>query len=141
MTDIELADAVGDALRSEVLAPARKIHCTVEDGVVTVMGDVETARDRDTIDTAIRWVSGVRGIANELVVRAAPVDPPAVHAAIKVALERHVARAVERIAIEVRGDTVALTGAVESPAERSAIVGAARGTRGIRFVVDHLRVV
>lgn len=50
------------------------------------------------------------------------------------------AREADRIAIDVRGDTVVLTGAVGSWSERTAVIGAAKGTRGVKRVDCHLRI-
>lgn len=42
--------------------------------------------------------------------------------------------------IDVRGDTVALTGIVGSWSERMAVIGAAKGMPGVRHIEDRLRI-
>jgi osmotically-inducible protein OsmY len=59
-------------------------------------------------------------------------------ATITEALERRADRKAERVAVAVDGDTVVLTGSVSSWTERRAVVGAARGTPGVRRVDDRL---
>jgi osmotically-inducible protein OsmY len=139
-TDTDLAHAVRSALQWNVFVPDDHIQSTVEQGIVTLTGKVETSRERDHAELAIRWLHGVRGVENRIEVRAPNLAEAAVHAAIKAALERHIDREADRITVAVVGDTVVLSGTVGSWAERKAVLGAAKGTRGVRAVSDHLRV-
>lgn len=137
--DADIAEAVRNALAWNVFIPQRQIQSTVTDnGHVTLTGTVSTLRQRDDAERAVCDLEGVRFVSNELV-----VDPPKVatgelRSAIKEALERHIARAADRIEIEIAGDTVALTGAVGSWPERIAVIGAAKGTPGVKRIDDHL---
>jgi osmotically-inducible protein OsmY len=139
-TDTALSRAVRSALQWNALVPDEKIQSTVEAGVVTLSGQVETLAEHDNAERAIRWLRGVRGIDNQIVVVPIPVAKDAIHAAIRAALERHIDREADRITVEVVGDTVELSGIVDSWAERKAVLGVAKGTRGVRAVSDHLHV-
>jgi osmotically-inducible protein OsmY len=66
------------------------------------------------------------------------LDIAEVHFAIERALERLVDREAGRIHVAIRDGRVILHGAVRSWAERRAVIGAVRGTPGVRSVEDHL---
>jgi osmotically-inducible protein OsmY len=80
---------------------------------------------------------GVTQVINDIEVqpRAGSTD---VQRAIEAALERRAKREAARVDVETRDGHVTLTGIVHSRAEHDAIVGAAKGTRGVRSVEDKL---
>jgi osmotically-inducible protein OsmY len=63
-----------------------------------------------------------------------------VQAEIEGVLERRADRAARKINVTVSDGVVRLSGRVHSMADREAVVGAARFTRGVRIVEDGLRV-
>jgi osmotically-inducible protein OsmY len=63
-----------------------------------------------------------------------------VETAIRNAFARHAQRDVDHIRVDVVDQMVTLSGYVHSWAERQAAIGAAWGTRGIRQVIDRLRI-
>jgi osmotically-inducible protein OsmY len=88
----------------------------------------------------VREPPGVRYVANQITVEGPSVAEGALHETIKQALERHVAREADRITVDVQGDTVVLSGGVASWRERRAVLGAAKGTPGVRRIDDRLRI-
>jgi osmotically-inducible protein OsmY len=68
------------------------------------------------------------------------VIPYDVRKSIEDALERQAEHEAKRIGLEVRDGRVSLSGSVHSWAEKRAVIGAAKGTPGVRSVDDHLRV-
>ena len=66
--------------------------------------------------------------------------PGDVRNAIVEALERRAHREAERIHVVVEGGRVTLTGHVRSHPEKEAVVGAARGTLGVRALDDRLEI-
>jgi osmotically-inducible protein OsmY len=140
ITDRDIAQAVRDALEWNVFVP-QTIKTDVWDGVVQLTGIVQTLRQRQDAERVIRGLDGVRGIENHIVVEPPPaILPDQLRHSIQGALERHVSREAQRISVDVRGDTVILSGAVDSWAERKAVVGAAIGTHGVRTVEDRLHI-
>jgi osmotically-inducible protein OsmY len=67
-----------------------------------------------------------------------PVDVAGVHDVIERALERLVDREAARIHVAVLDGEVTLSGAVQSWAERRAMLEAVRRIPGVRVVHDHL---
>lgn len=140
-SDTEIAEAVRDALAWDMFVPSRQIQSTVaDDGDVTLTGTVDTLRQREDAERVVRNLTGVRLVTNEITIAPPKVADAELRRSIKQALVRHVAREADRIMVEIRGDTVALTGTVGSWTERTAVIGAAKGTPGVRRVRDRLRI-
>lgn len=139
-TDPEIAAAVRRTLEWDVFVEDDRVRSTVSDGFVTLEGEVATWGGRQDAERAIRNLDGVRGVRNELQVAPSPVQAEALRDAIALALERHAEREARRIAVDVRDGRVWLDGVVDSWREKRAVVGAARGTPGVREVEDHVRV-
>lgn len=139
-SDSEIAETVRRALEWDVLVPDKQIHSTVSGGIVTLRGHVDAASASLDAVRAIRNLVGVRAVVNKIELRVPAVKKDDIEQAIKSALERRADREAEQIALEIDGDSVTLTGTVHSAAERLAAIGAARGTRGVSTVIDHLHV-
>jgi osmotically-inducible protein OsmY len=140
-TDFEIAEAVRASLLFCALAPNTRIRSTVSDGVVTLQGPVSTFRERDDAAQSVRALRGVRAVNNWLEVAAPDVSEDTLREAIEAAVRRRAHRFTARIRIAIRGGEVFLRGDAGSLAERDAIVGAVRGTRGVRAIEDRIRVV
>jgi osmotically-inducible protein OsmY len=138
-TDTEIAQAVRHALQWDVFVPDEKITSTVSDGWVTLDGTVEQWSEREDAARAVRNLAGVQGVVNRITVT--PPRPLAgdVRRAVERALERRAEREARRIQVDVEDGVATLTGAVNSWAERNSVLAAARFTRGVRDVRDHLR--
>ena len=139
-TDTEIAASVRRTLEWDVFVDDERVRSTVSQGWVTLEGEVDSWGASVDAEQAIRNLAGVRGVRNELQVVPAPVHTEDLQQAIASALERHAEREARRIDVDVRNDCVSLRGVVDSWREKRAVVGAARGTPGVRVVEDHLRV-
>lgn len=139
-TDTDIAQAVRRTLEWNVHLPDH-VKSEVWNGVVKLSGTVETLRQREHAEAAIRVLKGVRGIENQIVVEPPRVNPEQLQTSIENALARHVAREARRIEVAVRGDTVWISGEVGTRAEHDAALGVLIGTRGVRAIEDQLRVV
>jgi len=140
-TDTEIAQDLRYALDQNVFVPAGRIHSTVSNGWVTLEGEVDSWSQSDDAEKAVRNLPGVLAVWNMI-----EIEPPKgvcfqVQKAIEEALERQAEREAKRIDLEVQEDRVSVYGVVHSWAERDAVIGAAKGTRGVRKVDDHLHIV
>lgn len=135
----QLAHAVREELRGNASLPHERIKCSVTDGIVTLQGHVESWAQYDDVQRQVQSLSGVREVRNLIGLDPPTVTTTALRKAIDDALERHVAHAAKHIEIAIEGGSVTLTGHVPSWAERDAIEGAVRGTRGVRRVQNWLR--
>lgn len=138
-TDADIALAAERAIEWNVLVPDDKIHPMVENGWVTLNGEVEWDYQRRAAEFAVRDLLGVTGVSNRVVVKpkftAADVEKK-----IREALERQADREAQQIRIEVNGAHVTLSGKVHSWAERKAAQGAAWSAPGVANVINNLLV-
>jgi osmotically-inducible protein OsmY len=140
-SDADIAEAVRRALSGDRFLPDHQIRSTIADrGAVTLTGVVRTLAQREEAERVVRSLDGVRCVLNQIRVDSPLVAADTLHETIKQALGRHVEREAERITIDVRGDTVVLSGVVDSWKERRAVLGAAKGTPGVRRIDDRLRI-
>lgn len=139
-SDTEIATAIRQALVWDVFVPEAKIQSTVTNGIVTLRGIVDYASQRYDAERAIQNLAGVCAIHNRITIQHADVSKPALRTAIHDALERRAERDAERIKLEIEAGNVTLTGTVHSWTERQAVIGAARGTRGVDTVIDNLHI-
>ncbi|WP_096695551.1 BON domain-containing protein [Polaromonas sp. AER18D-145] len=138
-SDSDIAQAAATALQLNSLVPDEKIQVLVENGRVTLTGEVDWSYQLACAEQCVRPLAGVRGLSNRITIksRASSKD---VGAQITAALTRQAAREAKHITVEVEGSVVTLWGKVHSLAEREAAVGAAFSARGVSRVVDKLEV-
>ncbi len=139
-SDTEVAQAAATALQLNSLVPDGKVKVEVEDGWVTLTGEVDWGYQFSTAEQCIRPLAGVRGLFNRVTVKPR-VKTRDIATQITAALTRHAAREAKHIGIEVDGGVVTLSGDVHSMAEHDAAMGVAFAAHGVSRVVDHLRVV
>lgn len=136
--DTDIAQACRAALRWNTTVPD-DVRVTVENGWITLQGEVEWDYQRRSVEKAIRPLIGVVGISNEITLRAKPrVDD--VERGIHAALARQAEREANRIQVIVDGHTVTLKGKVHSWNERDAVQGVAWSAPGVRAVVNNITV-
>jgi osmotically-inducible protein OsmY len=138
-SDAEVAQAVRLALEWNVFVRDQRVWSTVSNGQVTLDGVVENGTQREEAERAIRNLASVRSVINRVQVKAPTASSYEVQHAIESALERRADREARRIGLDVHEGRVVLTGIVHSWAERQSVVGAARGTPGVRSIDDRLR--
>jgi osmotically-inducible protein OsmY len=138
-SDTEIATAIEQALRWNTVVPVAQVQVTVDNGWVTLRGDVEWDYQRRSVEKAIRPLMGVVGISNEMTIRTR-VAPADLQLRIAGALKRQAEREARRLDIRVEGGCVTLRGNVHSWYERDAAQGAAWSAPGVRMVVNEINI-
>jgi len=135
--DSDIALAVENALQWYVTVPDRTIRVKVEQGWVTLAGEVEWEFQRQAAAQAVRPLSGVRGLSNHITLkpRATPSD---VGERVTAALQRHAQREARQIWASVSGSTVTLHGHVDSWSDRAEAQAAAWAAPGVTRVVNEI---
>ncbi|SEA55068.1 BON domain-containing protein [Variovorax sp. YR216] len=137
-SDSEIAAAAEDALTWSAQVPAG-ISLRVEQGWITLKGDVEWDYQRHAAARAVRSLTGVVGVSNDIEIRQRPAHANVV-AKIRDALVRQAEQDAQHIDVAIDGSEARLRGTVHSWAERSAAQGAAWSAVGVTSVVNELKV-
>lgn len=138
-SDAEIAEAVETAFDWQVSIPSDRIQVKVEQGWVTLSGEVEWDYQRSAADFAVRGLTGVVGLSNRITLKSA-ASPANLGERIREALERHAQREARHIVVSIAGPTVTLRGRVDSWAGRQAAAGAVWSAPGIHHVIDEMTV-
>jgi osmotically-inducible protein OsmY len=116
-TDTDIAAAALHALKWDTSVPAEKIQVTVEDGWVTLKGEVEWQFQKQEVERVVRRLWGVKGVSNLIIVK--PLASPAdLKKKIEDALVRSAEVDAKSITVEVQGSKAILKGKVRSWAEK-----------------------
>ncbi|MEY3960296.1 MAG: hypothetical protein RIR14_950 [Pseudomonadota bacterium] len=138
--DDEIARRVLDVLRWSTTLPADAVKVKVQGGWLTLTGAVEWNFQREAAARAVRDMSGVKGVTNNIIItpKATPAD---LRDRIERALKRQAELDMNNIRVEVVDGAVTLEGKVHSLAERRVAEQAVWAAPGIREVRDRLSVV
>jgi osmotically-inducible protein OsmY len=138
-SDQEIARAAVNALQWNVLVPHDRIQVVVQDGWITLRGEVDWYYQKEEAERTVRNITGIKGVSNLLTVAAVPT-PTDVKQRIADALRRGSQFDAERITVEVTGHKAILKGTVRSFAELQDAERAARKAPGITEVENRLTV-
>jgi osmotically-inducible protein OsmY len=140
--DPDLASAATRALEWDAFVPSQNIYVTVSRGWVTLSGEVEWEYQRREAERAVRRLSGVRGVTNQIAVRArVRPEPEELRRRVAEALVRSVATAGSRIEVTIEGDKAILTGTVQSWLARDEAERIAWSAPGIVAVENRIVVI
>lgn len=135
--DTDIARAAADALDWNIAVPKGRIKARVENGWVTLEGDVDWNFQKEAAERTVRSITGVKGVTSLITVRVRPT-PSDLKKKISDALERGAEFDAERITVEVHGNKAILRGTVRSFAERRDAERAAYKAPGITEVENRL---
>lgn len=136
-SDDELAKRALTSIGWNVSVPDNKVRVKVQQGWVTLSGEVSWNFQRAAAESAVRRLSGVKGVAN-LIKLDASVQIGDVKERIQKALKRSAELEAHDIQVSVHDRKVTLTGKVRSWSERKAAEQAAWSTPSVIGVEDKL---
>ncbi|MDR4951277.1 BON domain-containing protein [Chryseobacterium sp. ES2] len=139
ITDDEIAKEILKTFKSNALIPENKIKVIVENGQVTLEGELQWDYQREITQNSIRYLSGVKGVINHIKIISDIMDDIK-QKDIEHAMNMNWAFYNNDVHIQVSGATVILTGTVNSWYQKEEAGRIAWKTPGIRHVDNRLLV-
>ena len=137
--DSDIARAIAHVLEWNVQIPEGQVRARVENGLVTLDGEVEHDYQRHEVERMVRQVRGVTAVLDNIKVTP-PVSPETVQAEIEEAFKREAEVDARHIQVDVTDHTARLWGHVHSIKEAAAARAAAAAAPGIATVESHLSI-
>lgn len=138
-TNLEVANEVLAALKSNWAVPSDDIIVKVEDGWVTLEGQVPWNYQKDAAKNAIHYLTGVKGINNNIKIKS-DVQEKIEKTNVENAIARSWSVDDSDLNVSVDGTTVTLSGTVGSWYEREEAGRIAWNTPGVAIVKNELTV-
>lgn len=135
-TDADIARTVDNVLQWTTLLPKDLVKIKVENGWVTLSGEVNWDYQRKAAVDAIHHLMGVKGVYDMIGIKPG-VSAPLVKADIEAALKRRARKDANSISVSVHGSDVTLSGSVHNWSDRELATHTAWGTPGVRSVTNN----
>lgn len=138
-TDADIARSAETALEWMTLPAKNNVQVMVENGWVTLSGEVDWQYQRQAAADGIRNLMGVTGVSNQIAIKPR-ASTDVLRSDIEAALVRCAKADAQKITVQVQGSDVTLSGNVSSWSERNSAREAAWAAPGVRNVVDQMHV-
>jgi osmotically-inducible protein OsmY len=135
--DADIARTAKNVLDWVSIIPLESVKVLVEDGWITLSGELDWQYQRVAAKSAVRYLMGVKGVSNQILIRP-QVSPRVVKSEIEAALIRSALADGKNIQVKVNGADVTLTGKVHNHSERDIARLSAWNSPGVQSVVDNM---
>ena len=138
-SDDEIAHRIANVLDWDLSIPRDKVKAKVENGFVTLSGEVQWRYQSDRARNRVSELSGVKGVTNLIAIK------PSISAAdVKQRIEKALLRSAEveakEIRVMVKDGSVTLEGKVDAWHDRNVAERAAWAAPGVTNVIDKIRI-
>jgi osmotically-inducible protein OsmY len=138
--DDQIAKRAVSIIQWDTTIPPDSLKVTVQNGFVTLTGEVSWQYQRKAAEDAVRRLSGVIGVYNNVTIRQSP-NTSDIRKQIEAALARRAEVEAKAIRVSVKdGTRVVLEGKVDNWDEREAVTNAAWSVAGVCSVSDQLSI-
>jgi hyperosmotically inducible protein len=142
--DSIISSTIKTKMITDEFVKARNIDVDVLNGIVYLLGVVESASQKRMAADVARGVEGVRGIENQLVVGKTTVgqvlNDTVLTSKIKTELLKDPDITSTNVDVDTYNNVVSLTGIIKSSKEKNKILNIVRQVAGNRQIVDNLSV-
>lgn len=136
-SDDEIAKGALNTLSWHAMLPRNALKVRVEDGRVTLSGELDWQYQREAAERAIQKLYGVRTVSNQILLR-----PQVMAADVKRRIEEALGRQAriegDGVRVSIDGAKVKLEGKVDTWSDRNTVERAAWAARGVTSVEDRL---
>lgn len=139
-TDADIARAALAALDWNVTIPKDKVTVKVENGWITLEGELGWQYQKDAVRRAVEHLTGVRGVTNAINLKPT-VSTGDVRAKIRQVFERAAEIDANRVQVDISDDVVTLRGDVHSWNEYDEATHAASSVPGVKSVKNYTNVI
>jgi osmotically-inducible protein OsmY len=137
--DSELADTILLAFKIQNISDPDKLKIKVEDGIVTLEGEVSWKYQKNTLASIVSTIHGVNGINNLITIKPA-IMPDDLKKQLRAAFHRSATIDSSKIDFEINGTIVTIKGKVRSWAEMNDAENAVWKSPGVSKVVNGLSI-
>ncbi len=138
-SDDQIARRSLDVIAWDSTIPKDKIQIKVQNGFVTLTGEVDWFYQRDDAEAAVRKLTGVKGLSNEIKVKP-QVRVTDIKQRIETALKRNAEVEADAIKVTVQDGRVILDGKVKAWYERELAERTAWSAPGVISVEDRISI-
>lgn len=138
-TDAEIAEAVLNGLKWHAGIREDQIVIKVEDGIVTLHGEVDRAWQKTAVKDMVSKLAGVKNVINLIALKPGSVQED-MEEKIQNAFKRNSTVNAGNISVSLRGHEIMLEGTVDSYEEKNAAENIAWSAPGIIEVDNRLKV-
>ena len=137
--DEEIAAAAINRLAWDVAIPKDAVQVKVEQGWVTLTGEVDWHFQKDIVEQDVRRLMGVTGISNQIAIKPR-INVSNISDDIMHALHRSWFFDPKTITVSADDSVVTLTGTVQSPHDRQVAAATAWAAPGVADVVNEIEI-
>ena len=141
MTDRELQQHVQNALDWEPSIESTEIGVSVDNGIVTLRGDVHSYAERSAAERVALRVYGTKAVANDINIRLTSpyerTDTEIAQAAVS-ALKWNTMVPADKVNLAVSNGWITLTGTTDRQYQRDAAARAVRDLMGVKGVTNNI---
>ena len=137
--DPEIARDAVSALKTQLPYSADRIKVVLNNGWVTLEGELEWNYQKERAEEAVRHIKGVKGVMNMIMLKPR-LSPTEIKRKIEEAFKRSAEIDANRIVVETNGSEVILKGSVRSWAEREEAEREAWRAPGVTKVIDQIEI-
>ena len=129
-SDEDIAAAAANCIAGDVCVPSDAVKVTVEQGWITLDGEVDWSFQKEAAEQCLHRLLGVVGVTNMITIKP-KVDVSNIQDDITHALNRSWFFDPQTISVTARGGRVRLVGTVKSPHERQVAAATAWSASGV----------